>query len=34
MMRVQTFPCSLPKADMDALNRKSGRVETNTVVWH
>jgi putative transposase len=34
MMRVQTFPCSLSKADMDALNRESGRVYTNTLVWH
>lgn len=34
MMRVQTFPCSLPKAEADALNRESGRVYTNTLVWH
>lgn len=34
MMRVQTFPCSLPKAAADALNRESGRVYTNVLVWH
>src|SRR5215472_17246515 len=34
MMRVQTFSCSLPKADLDALNRESGRVYTNMLVWH
>ena len=34
MMRVQTFPCSLAKAEADALNRESGRHYTNTLVWH
>ncbi len=34
MIRVQTFPCSLAKADADALNRESGRVYTNMLVWH
>jgi putative transposase len=34
MIRVQTFPCSLPKAEADALNRESGRHYTNTMVWH
>jgi hypothetical protein len=34
MMRVQIFPCSLAKADADALNRESGRVYTNMLVWH
>lgn len=34
MIRVQTFPCSLAKADADALNRESGRHYTTTMVWH
>ena len=34
MMRVQTFPCSLTKAQADALNRESSRVHTNVLVWH
>jgi putative transposase len=33
-MRAQTIPCSLAKADADALNRESGRVYTNVLVWH
>jgi putative transposase len=34
MMRVQTFPCALAKAEADALNRESGRVYTTILVWH
>src|SRR5260370_13488645 len=34
MIRVQTFPCSLAKAEADALNRESGRHYTNVLVWH
>ena len=34
MIRVQTFPCTLAKADADALNRESGRHYTNMLVWH
>jgi putative transposase len=34
MIRVQTFPCALAKADADALNRESGRHYTNVLVWH
>ena len=34
MLRTQIFPCRLPQAEADALNRESGRVYTETVVWH
>jgi putative transposase len=34
MLRVQTFPCSLAKGEADALNRESGRIYTNVLVWH
>ncbi len=34
MIRVQTFPCSLAKAEADAFNRESGRIYTNVLVWH
>jgi putative transposase len=34
MMRVQTFLCSLAKAEADALNRESGRVYTTVLIWH
>jgi putative transposase len=34
MIRVQTFPCSLAKAEADALNRESGRHYTTVLVWH
>jgi putative transposase len=33
-MRVQACACSLAKAEADALNRESGRVYTNVLVWH
>jgi putative transposase len=34
MIRTEIIPCTLPKADADALNRESGRVYTETLVWH
>jgi putative transposase len=34
MIRVQTLPCSLAKAEADILNRESGRHYTNVLVWH
>ncbi len=34
MIRTHTFPCHLPRADADTLNRESGRIYTATVVWH
>src|SRR5262249_24303432 len=34
ILRVQTFPCTLPKAEADAPNQESGRVYTTTLVWH
>ncbi len=34
MIRVQTFPCPLAKAEADAFNRESGRIYTNVLVWH
>jgi putative transposase len=34
MIRTHTLPCTLPKADAEALNRESGRVYTETLLWH
>jgi putative transposase len=34
MIRTHRIPCTLPKAEADALNRESGRVYTETLVWH
>jgi putative transposase len=34
MIRTHTFPCTIPREDADALNRESGRVYTETLVWH
>jgi putative transposase len=34
MIRTHTLPCTLPKAEADALNRESGRLYTQTLVWH
>jgi putative transposase len=34
MIRTRSLPCELPKAEADALNRESGRVYTETLVWH
>jgi hypothetical protein len=33
MIRSHTFRCVLPRADADALNRESGRVYTQTLIW-
>lgn len=34
MLRTHSFPCSLPRPEADALNRESGRIYTDTLVWH
>lgn len=34
MIRTHALPCKLPKDEADALNRESGRVYTDTLVWH
>lgn len=34
MIRTRSLPCELPKSDADALNRESGRIYTETLVWH
>ena len=34
MIRTYLLPCHLPRADADALNRESGRIYTQTLVWH
>jgi putative transposase len=34
MIRTHSIPCNLPKAEADALNRESGRLYTETLVWH
>jgi putative transposase len=34
MIRTRSLPCQLPKAEADALNRESGRLYTQTCVWH
>jgi putative transposase len=34
MIRMHTFPCSLPKPEADALNRESGRIYTHALVQH
>src|SRR6266498_6032409 len=33
MIRTHIFPCSLPRAEADALNRESGRVYSQTLIW-
>jgi putative transposase len=33
MIRTHTFPCSLPRSEADALNRESGRVYSETLIW-
>jgi putative transposase len=33
MIRTHIFPCSLPRAEADALNHESGRVYSETLVW-
>ena len=34
MIRTHILPCRLPRADADALNRESGRISTEVLVWH
>jgi putative transposase len=34
MIRTRSIPCTLSRAEADALNRESGRVYTETLVWH
>ena len=34
MMRVQSVPCPLAKAQADALNRESGRHYSTVLTWH
>ncbi len=33
MIRTHMFPCTLSRAEADALNRESGRVYSETLVW-
>jgi putative transposase len=33
MIRTHILPCSLPRAEADALNRESGRVYSETLLW-
>jgi len=34
MIRTHTLDCHLPRSEADALNRESGRVYTDVLVWH
>lgn len=34
MIRTHIFACHLPRTEADALNRESGRIYTQTVIWH
>ncbi len=34
MIRTHILPCRLPRADADALNRESGQIYTDVLVWH
>jgi putative transposase len=34
MIRTHSIPCTLAKAEADALNQESGRLYTQTLVWH
>lgn len=34
MIRTHQFPCQLKRSAADALNRESGRIYTQTLVWH
>ncbi|NNJ09141.1 IS200/IS605 family element transposase accessory protein TnpB [Chloroflexales bacterium ZM16-3] len=34
MIRTHILECHLPRSEADALNRESGRVYTDTLVWH
>jgi len=33
MIRTHIVPCQLPRADADALNRESGRIYSETLIW-
>lgn len=33
MIRTYIFPCAVPRAEADALNRESGRVYSQTLIW-
>lgn len=33
MIRTHTLRCTIPRADADALNRESGRIYTETLIW-
>src|SRR4030065_297809 len=34
MLRTQIFPSHIPRTDAEALNAESGRVYTQTLIWH
>ena len=34
MIRTHVFPCALPKAEADVLNRESGRIYTSVLLQH
>ncbi|NTW97035.1 MAG: hypothetical protein HGB28_00580 [Oscillochloris sp.] len=34
MIRTHILDCHLPRSEADALNRESGRVYTDVLVWH
>ena len=34
MIRTHILPCGLPRAEADTLNRESGRIYTDVLVWH
>lgn len=34
MIRTHILPCALPRQEADALNRESGRIYTDVLVWH
>lgn len=34
MIRTHILPCALPREEADALNRESGRIYTDVLVWH
>ncbi len=34
MIRTHILPCRLPRADAESLNRESGQIYTDVLVWH
>ncbi|RYF38387.1 MAG: hypothetical protein EOO38_24845, partial [Cytophagaceae bacterium] len=34
MIRTHVLPCRLPREVADSLNRESGRIYTDVMVWH